>query len=337
MRIKETKLEKLHNISISKAELQSPYFKAIYKEYDTEIKARNLSIKGKGMYQLCVKEFLLWLELQGIRKIKKIDSGDMIDYYEYITTRPNKRKTGTLSQSMVNQHLFSLRMLVDYLLKTGQIKSGVLLPKNNTGTKKERDALTQNEVMQLYKNCKDKREKAILSVGYGCGLRRAEMEELKTNDINFVSGVLVVRAGKFGKRRDIVMSDRIIKDLKDYYHNERPHYLKEQKMLELSFFVNNKGKQMEGDHMNEILKEIIERTGNTELMQKEITLHSLRHSIAMHFTENGADIEFIQTFLGHSFIDTTAIYAKKNKERQKLIKRQHEARNYRTLPVQEAY
>ncbi len=329
---------KEHNeISISKAELSSPFFKILYKDYDQYIKARNLSIKGKGTYQLCVKEFFLWLESQGITKIKRIQSSDMIDYYEYISTRPNKRKAGTLSQSMINQHLFSIRMLVDYLLDTGQIKSAVLIPKNNTGTKKERDSLTREEIELLYKNCKDKRERAILSVGYGCGLRRSEIQELKTSDISFSNGILVVREGKFKKRRDVPMSDRIIKDLKDYLHNERPNYLKEHNPLEPSFFVNNKGKKMEGDHMNEILKEIIERTGNTELMQREITLHSLRHSISMHLSKNGADMEFIRDFLGHSEIDTTYIYAMKNKQKQKLLNRQYETRNHRTLSEQEAY
>jgi len=324
-------------ISVSKAELNSQSFKILYEEYDREIRSRNFKINGKGTYQLCVKEFLLWLELHGITKIKKMESADMIDYYEYISTRPKKRGSGTLSKSMIGQHLFSLRVLNEYLLETGQIKSGVIIPKNNTGTKTERDALTQEEIKQLYMNCRDKRERAILSIGYGCGLRRAEIEELKTSDMNFVSGVLVVREGKFGKRRDVIMSDAVIKDLKDYYLNERPLYLKERNLLEQTFILNNKGKKMEGEQMNEILKEIIERTGNIDLMHKEITLHSLRHSIAMHLTANGADMEFVRVFLGHSSIDTTHIYAMKNKQRQKLIKRQHEARELRAIPLQEAY
>ena len=87
----------------------------------------------------------------------------------------------------------------------------------------------------------------------------------------------------------------------------------------------------------EILKEIISRTKNAALMQREITLHSLRHSIAMHLDENGADLEFIQEFLGHSEIDTTHIYAKKNKQKQKTYNRQYETRNNRTVSLQETY
>jgi site-specific recombinase XerD len=314
-------MNKKVNISISKVQLQSSFFSVLYDEYDKLIKAKGLATKGKGAYQLCVKEFFYWMELQGITKIKRITSGVMIDYYEYLSTRPNKRKPGTLSESMLNQHLYSLRLLVDYLLATNQIQSGVIIPKNNPGTKKERESFTLKEAELMYKKCQNKREIALLSVGYGCALRRAEIEDLNTNDINFANGILVVREGKNRKRRDVPMSDSVIRDLKDYLIYERPNYLKEHNYLELSFFINNKGKRMQGDQMNEILKEIIIRTKNAKLMQKEITLHSMRHSIAMHLIENGADIEFIKDFLGHAEIDTTFIYARKNKRKHNALNR----------------
>ena len=73
--------------------------------------------------------------------------------------------------------------------------------------------------------------------------------------------------------------------------------------------------------MNQLLKDIILRSKSVSLMQKQITLHSLRHSIAMHLAENGADIEFIRDFLGHSEIDTSHIYARKNKRKQNILNR----------------
>ena len=311
-----------NTISISKVELQSPRFKILYSEYDKLIKAKNLSTVGTGMYQLCVKEFLYWLELQGISRIKKIEASEMLDYYEYITTRPNKRKEGTLSESMISHHLLSLSMLFDYLLATNQITSAVLLPKKNTGTYNEREVISLEELKLLYDNCQTKRERAILSVAYGCGLRRTEIHLLNTNDINFGNGMLVVRKGKLYKRREIPMSNNIIKDLKDYLVNERPNYLKENNRLEISFFINYRGKRMRGEHFNDVLKEIISRTKNQELIQKEISLHNLRHSISAHLIDNGADIEFVQTFLGHAQIDTAHIYARRRKIKMGLMNHQ---------------
>ena len=73
---------------------------------------------------------------------------------------------------------------------------------------------------------------------------------------------------------------------------------------------------MSGEHLNDTLKNLIESTNNYELIQKEITLHCLRHSIAFHLAENNAGIDFIRRFLGHSQINTTYLYAIKNKKRK---------------------
>lgn len=302
-----------------KEDLQSSTFRVLLHEFDKEIRSKNFAIKGKGMYQACVKEFLLWLELQGITKLKRIETPVMIDYYEYITHRPNKLKAGTLSESYINQHLFSIRLLSDYLIETGQIDCTVVIPSYSRATKKEREILSVEEIQLLYKSCITKRERAILSIAYGCGLRRNELRELNTIDIRFYNGILIVRSGKGMKRREVTMSDSVINDLKDYLMNERPHYLKEHNQLEPAFLLNNKGKRMTGDHANEVLKEIIGRTKSNAIEKKEITLHCLRHSIATHLIDNGADLEFVQGFLGHSEIDTSHIYAKRRKQRTNFL------------------
>lgn len=309
-----------NKIEISKVQLQNPHYRVMYKEYDQLIKARNLATRGQGAYQLCVKEFLHWLELNGINRLTRLTSQMMIEYGDYLSTRPNKRGIGIISESTFNQHLYSLRLLTDYLLETGQLKSAVIIPQNNPGTKSAREFVTQKEIMLIYKACKVRRERALLSILYGCGLRRTEAQDLNTNDINFHNGILIVREGKFKKRRDVPMNDAVIKDLREYLVEERSMYLKDYNHLELAFFINNKGKRMGGDQMNNMVKEIKTRTKNLKLIQKEITAHSLRHSIATHMAENGADIEFIRDFLGHTEIDTSYIYSRKNKQQQKLIR-----------------
>lgn len=303
---------------MSKVELQSPQFRIIYHEFDRKIIAEDFVTKGKGVYQTCVKEFLWWLEMQGITKITRVESSTMIDFYEYIISRPKRRTEGVLSDSSINQHMFSLSLLFNYLLDTKQVTSTVIIPKNSIRVQKERNIASLDEIDLLYKYCTSKLEKAILGIAYGCGLRRSELQDLNTNDINYQNGILTVREGKYKKRRDVPMSDAVIRDLKDYLISERANYLKDNNRLELSFFINNKGKRMHGDKANDLVKEIIQRTKNEELIKKEITLHCLRHSIAGHLLDNGADIEFIRDFLGHSEIDTSSIYARKNKQMQKL-------------------
>ena len=77
---------------------------------------------------------------------------------------------------------------------------------------------------------------------------------------------------------------------------------------------------MQGDHINERLKELIANTNNADMTSKEITLHCLRHSIATHLLDNGASIEFVRDYLGHAEIDTVHVYARRRKIKQMLSK-----------------
>jgi len=162
----------------------------------------------------------------------------------------------------------------------------------------------------------NKREKALLSVAYGCGLRRSEIHNLNTNDVNLYKGTLIVRKGKGNKSRTIPLSDAVISHLKDHLIDERSDYFSsDAKESSQAFFIGVMGKRMRGEALNNNLKKIVTRTGNDELERKRITLHSLRHSIATHLIDKGADIEFVQRFLGHSMIDTAHLYAKRRKQK----------------------
>jgi integrase/recombinase XerD len=121
-----------------------------------------------------------------------------------------------------------------------------------------------------------------------------------------------VKKGKYSKRREVPMCKKVIKDLKDYLYNERSNYLKYQK-VENSFLVNSRGMRMTGQNCYQLLKKIISRSNTNVFEEKQTSLHTLRHSIATHLLENGADIYFLKSFLGHSDIDTSHLYAIKRR------------------------
>ena len=135
----------------------------------------------------------------------------------------------------------------------------------------------------------------------------------------FHKGILNVRKGKGNKSRTILMSDTIIKDLKEYVSYERNKRIANNLPLCPAFFLNKFGGRMDGQSYNYKLKKIIERTQNPKLSGMDISLHNLRHSIATHLLDNGATIEFVRRFMGHSHIDTTHLYSKRRKLRM-LIK-----------------
>ena len=300
--------------------IHNPYFEQLLREFDKEIKTKGYS-NGGDMYPRCVREFLFFLENMGLSSIREVKATEIIAFYEYIRERPNQRKEGALSDSMIRHQLFSLRLFFDYLLETGQIEnSPARLPKFQIGKYKERNICSIEEMRQIYEICETKRDRALISIAYGCGLRRSEIEKLNTSDVLLHKGMLVVREGKGGKYRTIPLSNNSLKDLKEYIIYERPKYFSSSQFEQSqAFFISNNGLRVRGVKHNERLKYLIEKTQNPELLGKEITLHCLRHSFATHLLDNGANIEFVQKLLGHSEIDTAHIYSKKRKQRLALI------------------
>ncbi|HRE98501.1 MAG TPA: tyrosine-type recombinase/integrase [Flavobacteriales bacterium] len=276
--------------------------------------------RGKdNNYPNFIREFFFFLESIGVDTLQKVKSKHVAAYYAYLHERPNQRRGGGLSDSIIRAQLFALRLLFDHLMDAGLLDgSPVHLPKFMMGSSGQRNVVSLAEIQLLFKACCDKRERAILSVAYGCGLRRTEMVRLNREDVDLTEGLLTVRSGKFGKTRTVPLSDFVVKDLREYVIEERPQLLECGSGTQ-SFFVNNWGNRMQGLAMNNYLKAIIERTGDLKLKQKGITLHCLRHSIATHLLDNGAEMEFVQRMLGHTMIDTTHIYSKRRKQKNIIL------------------
>ncbi|MFA6924709.1 MAG: tyrosine-type recombinase/integrase [Bacteroidales bacterium] len=300
--------------------IYNPVFENYYKEFYSFIKTKGYSRGKDSMYPSCVREFLFFIESKQVSEIKEITAKEIIAYHEYLLERPNQRRGGGLSDSMIKSHLFSLRLFFDFLLDTDVVDSSpARLPKFVLKKYKERNILTLEEIKQLYNACETRQDKAMLSLAYGCGLRRSELEKLDASDVHIQKGVVVIRDSKNHKSRTIPLSDNVLKDLKEYIIYERMKYININTTPEHALFINQWGRRKKGDDMNERLKQLIERTQNPEILRKEITLHCLRHSIATHLLDNGATIEFVQHFLGHSNIDTAHIYSKRRMQRLKIL------------------
>jgi integrase/recombinase XerD len=157
----------------------------------------------------------------------------------------------------------------------------------------------------------------MLSIVYGCGLRRREATLLNVDDINLDNSSLHVRNGKNNKERIIPISKKTKKDVEDYLYNARPILLAgkgrtvwtfaETKHIP-AFFVSIRGQRVGAHNMYLRLKQLAYKTNNATLIEKEIGLHTLRHSIATHLLANGMKIEKIAKLLGHSSLESTQIY-----------------------------
>jgi integrase/recombinase XerD len=292
-------------------------YKQFLLDFEKMIQTKGYSGGKKISYHTDVREFLFFIESKGITDIKKVTATDVISYYEYLGERPNQRREGGLSESTIKRKLYSLRLFFDFLIDTEILDaSPARLPKFQFGKYKQRNILSIEEIKQLYGACVTKRDRALVSLAYGCGLRRSEIENLDTIDLQLSKGILAVRNGKNHKNRIIPLSNNVLRDFKEYILYERPSYLKERfsAKKQTAFFLNRKGgARTTGELHADRLKKLIEATQSQTIIKKEITLHCLRHSIATHLLDNGATIEFVRDFLGHCDIDTAHLYSKRRK------------------------
>lgn len=151
------------------------------------------------------------------------------------------------------------------------------------------------------------RNKTIIEVMYGCGLRVSELVNLKISNIFPNEGYIIVE-GKGKKQRIIPIANSTIKEIKLYLENRKLLNIK--KGCEDILFLNRRGGQLSRVMVFYIIKRQCEACN----IKKNISPHSLRHTFATHLLEGGANLRAIQQMLGHESIATTEIYVHLDRE-----------------------
>ena len=175
------------------------------------------------------------------------------------------------------------------------------------------DTLSLEEIEKLISATEEntdlaKRNRCMIEVLYGCGLRVSELTELQISNINFKENYLKIQ-GKGDKVRFVPLADYTADFIKNYINNIRSKQKINPKYSDI-LFLNSRGVQISRQMVFLIIKEIVRKAG----IQKNISPHTFRHSFATHLLQNGADLRFIQEMLGHSSITTTEIYTHLNTE-----------------------
>lgn len=146
------------------------------------------------------------------------------------------------------------------------------------------------------------RNRAIVEVMYGCGLRVSEVVTLKLSNLFFKEGFIKV-LGKGSKERLVPIGEMAQKMVMLYINGERLH-LKIKKGEEDFIFLNRRGSHLTREMVFMLVKKWAKEAG----IQKTISPHTFRHSFATHLIEGGADLRAVQQMLGHESITTTEIY-----------------------------
>lgn len=264
-----------------------------------------------------IRELLYFLEKNNINQITELDNYIIKEHYQSLKLRSNDRKGGGLSNGSLNKHLQALYKFTDYLRQSGRLVLPTLNIDWETDDTNEIETLTQSEIQQLYKatygyneNSKlepfNARDRAMLTVFYGCGLRRNEGYHLDISDIDFDRRIVHVRKGKANKERLVPFNKTNSQYLQEYIYDSRPQIVLDKRNNAL--FISQKGNRMNAQSMAIRLKLLQHRTDDLQLQEKNVRLHVLRHSIATHLLQNGMPLEKISKFLGHNSLESTQVY-----------------------------
>lgn len=155
--------------------------------------------------------------------------------------------------------------------------------------------LSQEEVLKIIQCTQNIKHRAILALIYSCGLRISELINLKLIDFHIERKQLIVKNGKGRKDRYVSLADSFLPLLSNYYHSYRPKI----------YFAEGKNG---GRYSAESVRKFLRKSCLRAQIKKTVTPHTLRHSYATHLLENGVDIRYIQSLLGHAKPETTMIY-----------------------------
>lgn len=167
--------------------------------------------------------------------------------------------------------------------------------------------LSPQDVKRLFDHTPNLKHNTMLRLCYGMGLRVSELVALKVKDIDGANMQVHLRRAKGKKDRYVPLPTSILEQLRAYFKEYRP---KEH------LFEGQYGGAYTARSAQAVFKQALNRAG----INKDIGIHSLRHSYATHLLEAGTDIAFIQKLLGHANIKTTLLYAEVTNARLGLIK-----------------
>jgi len=204
-------------------------------------------------------------------------------------------KTRKLSPSSIGTATAALRFLYKVTLKQNWAPDDIPMPKKPF---KLPVILSREEVMQFLDSVANLKHRTILTTAYAAGLRVSEAAHLRVTDIDSKRMVLRVNQGKGRKDRDVMLSPRLLEELRSYWKSARPKTW--------LFPGGTPGRPITRNAVELACRKAHRAAG----IRKPITPHSLRHAFATHLLEAGTDLRKIQLLLGHRSLATTSRYLK---------------------------
>ncbi|MBQ2763918.1 MAG: tyrosine recombinase XerC [Firmicutes bacterium] len=274
----------------------------LFKEYLAYLSGeKNASPHTITAYKKDLEDYFAYLEQKGLNEV----GADHLVVRRYMT---ELRDQGISKNSMARK-MSSLRSYYRFLIRENVLEDSPLALVSSPKETKKLPKFVHYEDIRRMLELPDRtpaglRDRAIMEILYGGGLRVSELVGLELHQLLFpIRSVKVMGKGK--KERLVPLGDYAINALKDYLENGRPLLLRPENEEEQGVFLNQRnGHAITDRAVRNILNKYVMQMSGT----LKVSPHMLRHSYATHMLENGADIRIIQELLGHERLSTTQIY-----------------------------
>ena len=250
-------------------------------------------LKLAGYSPVTVRVYLQWITAFTRHFMRSPTEMGEEEIRSYLLHLLDERK---LSHSSYRQAYASLKFIYTATLKR---PFGVhWIPRRRRQPRPLPDVLAGSEVRAVIRAIEDLKYQVLTMAIYGAGLRVTEACRLCVKDIDSLRMLIHVRHGKGGKDRYVMLSERLLQALRQYWKKQRPGDL---------FFP---GRTELGHLSPESVRKVLRQAAAKAGLEKHVTPHLLRHSFATHLLETGTDLAVIQALLGHRYLESTAGYTR---------------------------
>jgi integrase/recombinase XerD len=247
-----------------------------------------------------IKLFLSHLQTLEITGLKQVQPKHIIAYNEHLHTLKSKHTKAGLCGRTIGQKINVVKLFSQFLEATERIKIFTTEVEIIKSIKQHKEILSQEQIKELYNQTDDSvkgmRDRVILGLYYGCGLRYKEGLRVELNHIDYKKELLFITPSKNYHSRYVPINNQVLKDFKDYESYARHS------------FAMNGNCFLSGSTSNGYLNKQLQNLCDKSKIEKRLCLHSLRHSIATHLLQQEMPLEQIAKFLGHRTIRATQIY-----------------------------
>lgn len=248
-----------------------------------KLQTRRYSESTVTAYRYMFREFLKHLYP---KPLHKVTLEDIQKYHHLLVVQRN------VSRSYQNQSINAVKFYMEQVVGLDRTKFELERPRK---VQLLPQVLAMEEVKEILDCTENLKHKAMLTTIYSAGLRIGELTNLRIRDIDSHGMRIWIREGKGVKDRLTVLSPILLELLRDYYVRYRPANF---------LFEGPHGAQYSPTSIRKVLQRAVVKAG----IRKKVVPHTLRHSFATHLLENGTNLRYIQTLLGHTSARTTEIY-----------------------------